>query len=254
MFKNTGGISGFRLLAVVGALVVGGCGGSELDAAGLPGEESTGVAQQAMEACGYCPSSMSNYTNQIGTTLTCRCTAPQASATNTSLLGTDAYTSDSSVCRAAVHAGAITTNGGYVTVTMLPNQITYTGSTRNGVTSSSYYSTTWPASFSVATGSQCAFPCHEHLARSEYVVGDVVSCNCSSEYISTASHKTIWGTNIYTHDSALCQAAVHAGVITTSGGVIHAVLAPGQSSYVSSTQNGITSSSYGPYGRSFYFQ
>src|SRR5689334_8891904 len=52
-----------------------------------------------------------------------------------SLWGTDTYTDDSSVCTAAVHTGAMTTDGGgIVTIEIRPGLATYTGSTRNGVT------------------------------------------------------------------------------------------------------------------------
>jgi len=48
--------------------------------------------------------------------------------------GVDIYTDDSSICTSAIHAGAIDTNGGRVTFWMAPAQLTYPGSTRNGVT------------------------------------------------------------------------------------------------------------------------
>ncbi|XP_056385983.1 clotting factor C-like [Hyla sarda] len=51
--------------------------------------------------------------------------------------GTDIYTSDSDLCPSAIHAGATTVNGGYVTVKRKPLQGTYIGSTRNGIKSSS---------------------------------------------------------------------------------------------------------------------
>jgi hypothetical protein len=60
--------------------------------------------------------------------------------------GTDTYTDDSSICGAAVHAGLISfESGGAVTIEIRPGQESYTGSTRNGVTSSSWG--TWAGSF-----------------------------------------------------------------------------------------------------------
>ena len=53
--------------------------------------------------------------------------------------GTDTYTVDSSVCTAAVHSGKITlANGGAVTIEMRPGQLSYQGSTRNGVKTNDY--------------------------------------------------------------------------------------------------------------------
>ena len=53
--------------------------------------------------------------------------------------GTDFYGETSSVCTAAVHAGLITlNNGGRVVVEVLPGRESFSGSTRNGVTSVSW--------------------------------------------------------------------------------------------------------------------
>jgi len=55
------------------------------------------------------------------------------------ITGTDTYGETSSVCTAAVHAGLITlANGGRVTVEVRPGRETFSGSTRNGITSASY--------------------------------------------------------------------------------------------------------------------
>ena len=82
----------------------------------------------------------------IGTRHTYVCPAnPPENQRNASVWGTDIYTSDSSVCRAAVHAGLITfANGGTVTFEMLGERNNFVGSTRNGVTTLSY-SPTWGA-------------------------------------------------------------------------------------------------------------
>lgn len=66
--------------------------------------------------------------------------------------GTDIYTDDSSICTAAVHAGAITPNGGAVTIEMLPGQASYTGSNRNGVNSANWGN--YPSSFRFTRGSK----------------------------------------------------------------------------------------------------
>jgi hypothetical protein len=73
----------------------------------------------------------------------------------------------------------------------------------------------------------------------------LVSCpaNCNSG--------VIWGTDIYTDDSSICLAAQHAGVIGLEGGVFFVTIEDGQDSYPSSTQNGITSSEWGIWSRSF---
>ena len=49
------------------------------------------------------------------------------------VVGTDSYAFKSMICRAAVHAGSITTDGGLVTVQMNPGSTKLSGSTRNGI-------------------------------------------------------------------------------------------------------------------------
>ena len=63
---------------------------------------------------------------------------------------------------------------------------------------------------------------------------------------------TVWGTDIYTNDSSVCAAAVHAGVISSStGGLVVVTKADGQESYVGSDRNGISTLSYSAWGGSF---
>jgi len=62
----------------------------------------------------------------------------------------------------------------------------------------------------------------------------------------------VWGTTIYTHDSNICAAAIHTGVITNSaGGVLGVKKYPGVNSYSASTKNGITTLSWGSWYDSF---
>lgn len=80
----------------------------------------------------------------IGSRFAYRCPAGSAG----SAWGTDIYTHDSSICTAAAHVGRITTaTGGDVTIEMVAGQPSYTGSTRNGITTSSWGA--WSCSFSV---------------------------------------------------------------------------------------------------------
>lgn len=74
------------------------------------------------------------------------------------------------------------------------------------------------------------------------------SCRCDGE-----TSGSIWGTDIYTADSATCAAAVHSGAIARSGGIVIVEGAPGQESYEASSRNGIQSSGYGSWDHSFRF-
>lgn len=62
----------------------------------------------------------------------------------------------------------------------------------------------------------------------------------------------LWGTDIYTDDSSICTAAVHAGLINTaSGGTVLVEGLGGQPSYSGSQRNGLNSGNYGGWGGSF---
>jgi hypothetical protein len=64
----------------------------------------------------------------------------------------------------------------------------------------------------------------------------------------------LWGTDVYTGDSAICRAAVHAGIIPDAGGYVGVLLDVGQPAYRGSVRNGVRSSDYGPYRSSFRLQ
>jgi hypothetical protein len=64
----------------------------------------------------------------------------------------------------------------------------------------------------------------------------------------------VYGTDIYTDDSSICTAAVHAGLITRqAGSVVTIQIRPDAGSYTASTRNGVSSKSYGAYKGSYSF-
>jgi len=82
-----------------------------------------------------CPIRLS-INRELPTPFTCTCSteAIQQGA----VWGTDTYTDDSGLCRAAVHAGAIPSAGGRVTVLRVAGRPLYIGSRRNGIQSDDY--------------------------------------------------------------------------------------------------------------------
>ncbi|MCA9072418.1 MAG: hypothetical protein KDA84_26015, partial [Planctomycetaceae bacterium] len=64
---------------------------------------------------------------------------------------------------------------------------------------------------------------------------------------------SLWGTKIYTADSSLSTAAVHAGVLQNGKtGIIKVTMLPGQNSYAGTANiNGTSSSGYGQYPSSY---
>jgi formylglycine-generating enzyme required for sulfatase activity/serine/threonine protein kinase len=74
----------------------------------------------------------------------------------------------------------------------------------------------------------------------------------SFKVVGSATSGPVWGSNPYTADSRLSRAAVHAGVLRPGeSGVIRVTVLPGQQAYEGSTQNGVTSSRYGPWSLSY---
>jgi hypothetical protein len=62
----------------------------------------------------------------------------------------------------------------------------------------------------------------------------------------------VWGTDIYTDDSRIATAAVHAGVLQAGQtGVVKVTIVEGQPGYRGSTRNGVTSSNYGSWTGSY---
>ena len=72
--------------------------------------------------------------------------------------------------------------------------------------------------------------------------------------ITGSSGGSVWGSSIYTDDSTIARAAVHAGVVGVGqSATVYVEIVPGQSSYASTTKNGVTTSSYGSWSGSYNF-
>src|SRR5260221_4742015 len=69
-----------------------------------------------------------------------------------------------------------------------------------------------------------------------------LACECSPEATASGS---VYGMDIYTSDSRICRAALHAGVIGKQGGSVSVVPQPGRTAYAGVTRNGVTSSNWG---------
>ncbi len=72
--------------------------------------------------------------------------------------------------------------------------------------------------------------------------------------VTGAASGAVWGTDVYTDDSSISRAAVHAGLVAVgqTKTVVVTILS-GQSSYPSSTRNGVSTSSWGAWSGSFSF-
>jgi hypothetical protein len=70
--------------------------------------------------------------------------------------------------------------------------------------------------------------------------------------VTGAVNGSLWGTDVYTADSSLAAAAVHAGVLKHGQtGVAKVTMVGSPQAFTSSTRNGVTSQAYGPFVAAF---
>ena len=228
-----------------------------------------------------CPSTIADLpaAQQSASTFTCSCPANASSAPG-SVWGDGVYTTDSNICKSAVHSGVVSAAGGAVTVNKSAGCGAYASTSANGVTSqtwgpwasSFYFSgkgngtcsagaaaavTSAPAAAPVASaatlGSASGSPttaCPNDflsIPNSANVSRFICKCNPGS---ATGS---VWGSSAYTRDSSICAAAVHAGAASASaGGVVTVQPLPSCKGYAASTRNGVSSGSWGSFDKGSY--
>jgi hypothetical protein len=107
------------------------------------------VASLSLTACSgekplylSCNDNADKLPGEIGTKFKVEC--PQL-CTNGPVWGSGIYTSDSRICKAAIHDGALKANGGKVTVIIKAGEASYAGTSKNGITSADYGA--WTRSF-----------------------------------------------------------------------------------------------------------
>lgn len=70
--------------------------------------------------------------------------------------------------------------------------------------------------------------------------------------VTGATTGSVWGSGVYTDDSSLATAAVHAGVLKAGEtGIVKVTILEGRESYDGSTENDVTTSGYGQFSGSF---
>ena len=206
------------------------------------------VAASGLSPTDPCPKYF-GINRELPTPFTCSCSAQ--ATTESSVWGTDFYTDDSGLCRAALHAGVITSQGGSITVNRTAGRPLYIGTTRNGVTSNDF--SRFPVSIEFkGTAPPQGGPglCPGYLGINRELATPF-TCRCTTEAIQRGS---VWGTDVYTDDSSLCRAALHAGKVTPAGGTIAVDRAAGRQLYVGTTRNGVQSNDFGAFPVSISFK
>lgn len=188
-------------------------------------------------------------------------------STSGSLYGTAVYTTDSTLAKAAVHSGVLKAGqAGVVKVTILPGRNNYQGSTQKQITSSAW--TSYDSSYKVEAGPKAGIHRPQEFAGEKAVPGgptvevlpdpgnllDFYRQSGKVFYFDVVGNTggSLYGTGVYTTDSSLATAAVHAGVLNAGqAGVVKVTILPGQKSYLGKTKNGITSSEWSDYDSSY---
>ncbi|PAA47432.1 hypothetical protein BOX15_Mlig028021g3 [Macrostomum lignano] len=185
--------------------------------------------------------------------------------------GTDIYTSDSRIGTAAVHAGLLRVGQtGYVRVRLLAGRNSYRGSTRHGVRTKKYGRWKLSYKFVGVSGSSSSTRVRskthkrtttkrivskggcrrvKSLPKSKKSIG-----KCYELRVTGGTSGRIWGTDIYTSDSRIGTAAVHAGLLRVGQtGYVRVRLLAGRNSYRGSTRHGVRTKKYGRWKLSYKF-
>ncbi|MFT4150507.1 MAG: LCCL domain-containing protein [Paracoccaceae bacterium] len=177
--------------------------------------------------------------------LTCACPQGQPGGM---VWGTDAYTLDSALCAAALHAGAVTGDGGRITVSRTAGQDVYAATSRNGISSKSWGPARESLTIAAAGGAgedpapRAPSPasgdtCPRRLGADQAAL----ACTCPPG----RPLGLVWGSGPYTVESALCAAAAHAGIVGEGGGPVAVARGGPADSFAASLRNGIASLSWG---------
>ncbi len=229
----------------------GGSTGGTVGATPPTGSPGTPAPVTGWVPTGRCPDSLSPVSSYPGAILGCTCQADQITGT---VWGSHPYTFDSSLCMAAVHAGAIPSSGGVVWATVTDTLPAFVGTSRNGITTQDY-GEYGPTMTILNAGAVASFSVVEQVAACPSTMGaelETIRCHCNPDRMTGISG--IWGTNGYTFDSNICIAARHAGVVSPDGGIVTVERIPDLGNYVGTTQNGVTSGSYGAWEGAFVFR
>ncbi|KAM9460912.1 cysteine-rich secretory protein LCCL domain-containing 2 isoform 1-T2 [Clarias gariepinus] len=164
---------------------------------------------------------------------------------NAKVWGTLYYDVQSSICRAAIHHGAIDNSGGLVEVTRRDNIPFFVKATKNNVESFSKYKSA--NGFLVAKVETRSVECYTRLADICPFGAEHTTCprvKCPSSCKNQPSYwAPVIGTGVYADSSSICRAALHAGVIKASGGYVDVLAMDKKNSYSGSLKNGVQSDS-----------
>jgi hypothetical protein len=123
----------------------------------------------------------------------------------------------------------------------------YTGSTRNGVTSNAWED--YPSAYTIARAGAVP-PAVKDADPDPGTLAELVNPVGRTYYfrVTGSTAGGVWGTDVYTADSSLAAAAVHAGALRDGEtGVVRVQVVAALAAYAGSARNGITSNNWDAY-------
>jgi hypothetical protein len=199
-----------------------------------------------------CPADATALTD--GAKLSCTCAAGASGG----VYGSSRYTADSSICAAAIHAGKVPASGGAVNIVVGGACASFTGTSANSVTTTSWssYDKTFgfdalpacavaaaPAAPPASTAGGVA-DCPSFIGQSDKSKpGDKMTCVCPANIDFSVG--AAYGTDRYSHDSPICMSAKHAGKLPQPGATITVYVAEGCGKFEGTARNDITTRSWG---------
>lgn len=212
-------------------------------------EAQTKAAPPEEIQCNTSPRTIGSTATRPGAVINLVC---PANCTKESVWGTGRYTDDSSICVAAIHAGALTPEGGLTRIFAAPGQARYVGSEQNGISTSPWGP--HPGSFLFASALNPAdartLTCNDNAQSFEDEYNKTFKVRCPKGCIEGPE---LWGFEVYSDDSSVCRAAIHTGALSPRGGVVTIEISYGVERLEAKEQNGILSRGWGPWYRTFSF-
>ena len=180
---------------------------------------------------------------------------PEACLTSTDavVFGTSIYADQSSICLASVHAGVSNGDDSFIVLAKILGEVSFfTGSKQHNVESSSIDNKSFAFTLEASPEIEqltCAETSNSHKFNGSLMTKYLVNCppKCSLQA------QIVFGNEVYSGDSSICQAAIHAGQLNDHGGEVQFQLEAGRQYYTSKKAFNIQSSARESFVKSFRF-
>jgi hypothetical protein len=192
------------------------------------------------------------FQGSIGKIFRVKC--PSCKGAKTIVFGSFIYHPLSSICSSALHAGNIGEEAGYVLVEIVEGKKIYNGSVGAHDKVSSTFSGSKISFRTKKATPPTKISCMDTPAKSPFnvaTVGTKFVVVCPKK--CTDFKSDIFGTEVFTDQSAICLAGIHSGVMSDLGGELEFMIEAGQSFYKGTKSFGIISKARDAYVRSYKF-